>query len=131
MQHDSHTAHDNAIKSTILKHADEQAAKPKQTDLVSVHYTGRLMNADGSEGKEFDSSVKRGTPFEFHLGVGYVIKGWDIAVSEMKVGEKRKVVIPPALGYGDYGIPGVIPQKATLIFEIELLAIKPSQGKKR
>ena len=125
------TAASSTIRSTIIHPAEENAAAPKQRDTVSVHYVGRLMNEDGSEGKEFDSSIKRGKPFEFILGVGYVIRGWDIAVSEMKVGEKRKVVIPPSLGYGASGVPGAIPKNATLIFDIELLDIKNSASSKK
>jgi FKBP-type peptidyl-prolyl cis-trans isomerase len=82
------------------------------------------MNSNGSTGKEFDSSIKRGKPLEFVVGVGYVIKGWDMALLQMKKGEKRRIVIPPVLGYGSRGVPGVIPADATLIFEVELLDIK-------
>ena len=84
---------------------------------VKVHYTGRLEN-----GTQFDSSRGRG-PFEFTLGVGMVIRGWDEGVSGMKVGGKRKLVIPPDLGYGSRGAGGVIPPNATLIFEVELLGV--------
>lgn len=87
---------------------------------VSVHYTGWLQNNDGSEGAMFDSSKSRG-PFEFPLGAGYVIKGWDEGVQGMKVGGVRRLVIPSELGYGPRGAGGVIPPNATLIFEVELL----------
>lgn len=85
---------------------------------VSVHYTGTLTN-----GTKFDSSVDRGQPFDFTLGAGDVIAGWDQGVKGMKVGGKRKLVIPPALGYGDRAA-GSIPPNSTLVFEIELLAVQ-------
>jgi FKBP-type peptidyl-prolyl cis-trans isomerase FkpA len=85
---------------------------------VRVHYTGWLEN-----GKKFDSSVDRGQPFSFPLGGGRVIKGWDEGVQGMKVGGKRKLIIPSNLGYGARGAGGVIPPNATLIFEVELLGV--------
>jgi FKBP-type peptidyl-prolyl cis-trans isomerase len=85
---------------------------------VSVHYTGWL-----TDGSKFDSSVDRGTPFSFVLGAGMVIKGWDQGVQGMQVGGKRKLTIPPALGYGERGFPGAIPPNSTLIFEVELLGV--------
>ena len=91
-------------------------ARPKTGDTVSVHYTGWLKS-----GTKFDSSVDRGSPFEFPVGKGRVIKGWDEGVISMKVGGKRKLIIPAHLGYGDRGAGGVIPPGATLIFEVELL----------
>jgi peptidylprolyl isomerase len=107
----------DGLKYEDLKVGD--GATPKAGQKVQVHYTGWLTN-----GKKFDSSVDRGTPFEFVLGVGQVIKGWDEGVSTMKVGGKRKLTIPPDLAYGSRGAGGVIPPNSTLIFEVELLAIK-------
>ncbi|HTP62983.1 MAG TPA: FKBP-type peptidyl-prolyl cis-trans isomerase [Burkholderiales bacterium] len=89
---------------------------------VSVHYTGWLLFG-GEKGKKFDSSKDRGDPFEFPLGAGHVIKGWDEGVQGMKVGGSRKLTIPPNLGYGARGAGGVIPPNATLIFEVELLGV--------
>lgn len=92
---------------------------PEKGQTVTVHYVGML-----TDGKEFDSSVKRGQPFAFTIGVGQVIKGWDEGVSTMKVGGKRRLTIPPNLGYGAAGAGGVIPPNATLIFDVELLGVK-------
>lgn len=89
---------------------------------VSVHYTGWLFN-DGKQGSKFDSSKDRGQPFQFGLGAGQVIRGWDEGVQGMKVGGTRRLVIPAALGYGASGAGGVIPPNATLLFEVELLAV--------
>jgi len=91
---------------------------------VTVHYTGWLRNPDGSPGRKFDSSVDRGDPFRFSLGAGQVIKGWDQGVAGMKVGGKRRLVIPASLGYGARGAGGVIPPNAALIFDVELLDVR-------
>lgn len=105
----------DGLEITVLK--EGSGAGAQAGDLVTVHYTGTL-----TDGTKFDSSVDRNEPFKFNLGTGMVIKGWDEGVAGMKAGEKRKLVIPPSLGYGDSGI-GPIPPKATLVFEIELLKI--------
>jgi peptidylprolyl isomerase len=98
-------------------------AQPKQNQTVVVHYTGWLY-ANGTKGKKFDSSVDRNEPFEFPVGAGRVIRGWDEGVGSMKVGGKRTLIIPPALGYGANGAGGVIPPNATLMFDVELLGVK-------
>jgi FKBP-type peptidyl-prolyl cis-trans isomerase len=102
------------IEDIIIGEGDEAVAGKQ----VSVHYTGWL-----TDGSKFDSSVDRNQPFNFSLGAGMVIKGWDEGVVGMKVGGKRKLTIPPEMGYGAQGAGGVIPPNATLIFEVELLEI--------
>lgn len=92
---------------------------PTKGQMAIVHYTGTL-----TDGTKFDSSLDRGTPFSFPLGMGRVIKGWDEGVATMKVGGKRKLTVPPEMGYGARGFPGVIPPNSTLIFEVELLDIR-------
>jgi peptidylprolyl isomerase len=106
----------SGLKYTILKAG--KGATPKSGQVVVVHYTGTLTN-----GKKFDSSRDKGQPFSFKVGVGQVIPGWDEALSTMKVGERRKLTIPPKLGYGAAGAGGVIPPNATLIFDVELLKL--------
>jgi peptidylprolyl isomerase len=98
-------------------------ATPKPGQICVMHYTGWLYQ-NGAKGKKFDSSLDRGQPFEFPIGRGQVIAGWDEGVATMKVGGKRTLVIPPELGYGARGAGGVIPPNATLIFEVELLDLK-------
>lgn len=106
-----------------LKYVDEKigtGAQPAKGKMVSVHYTGTLA----SNGKKFDSSVDRGQPFQFVIGVGQVIPGWDEGVMSMKVGGKRKLMIPSKLGYGERGAGGVIPPNADLNFDVELLGVQ-------
>ncbi len=118
MTQEKEVVHPSGLKHIELKAGEGAEAKAGQT--VEVHYTGWLLE----NGTKFDSSLDRGTPFKFRLGEGQVIKGWDEGVAGMKIGEKRKLIIPPALGYGPKGAGGVIPPNATLIFEVELLGVK-------
>ncbi len=98
-------------------------ASPKSGQTCVMHYTGWLYE-NGTKGKKFDSSLDRGQPFEFMIGQGQVIKGWDEGVATMKVGGKRTLIIPPALGYGARGAGGAIPPNANLMFDVELLGVK-------
>ncbi len=98
-------------------------ATPKQGQTCVMHYTGWLYE-NGKKGNKFDSSVDRNEPFEFPIGKHQVIAGWDEGVATMKVGGKRTLIIPPQLGYGARGAGGVIPPNATLMFDVELLAVK-------
>lgn len=103
----------------IKKRVDNCTTKSRKGDVLNMHYTGKL-----EDGTEFDSSLSRDKPFTFTLGKGQVIKGWDQGLLGMCEGEKRKLVIPADLGYGDRGAPPKIPGGATLIFEVELLSIE-------
>ena len=113
-----------ALQKTDLAPGSGPEIKSGQTALV--HYTGWLYDAAAPEnkGKKFDSSVDRNEPFEFPVGAGMVIKGWDEGVVGMKVGGKRRLVIPPDMGYGSRGAGGVIPPGATLVFDVELVEIR-------
>lgn len=104
------------LKIEDLKVGTGEEAKAKSK--ITVHYTGWLTN-----GQKFDSSVDRGQPFSFTLGIGQVIQGWDQGFAGMKVGGKRKLTIPPHMGYGERGAGAVIPPNATLVFEVELLSV--------
>ncbi|MBF6600568.1 MAG: FKBP-type peptidyl-prolyl cis-trans isomerase [Dehalococcoidia bacterium] len=112
---------DSVTTRSGLQYIDEVVgggASPTTGQRVKVHYTGTLTN-----GKKFDSSVDRKEPFEFNIGVGQVIRGWDEGVMGMKVGGKRRLTIPSSLGYGSRGAPPAIPPDADLIFDVELLGV--------
>lgn len=108
----------SAADFKIEKIVEGAGAAPKAGNVVQVHYTGWL-----TDGTKFDSSVDRGQPFQFALGAGQVIPGWDQGVAGMKVGGSRRLIIPPAMGYGSRGAGGVIPPNATLVFDVELLGV--------
>ncbi|HEX2091499.1 MAG TPA: FKBP-type peptidyl-prolyl cis-trans isomerase [Longimicrobiaceae bacterium] len=113
---------DMTTTPTGLKYRDETVGTGTEATrgrTVSVHYTGTL-----TDGRKFDSSRDRGKPFEFPLGAGMVIRGWDEGVAGMKVGGRRTLVIPPELGYGSRGAGNVIPPNATLVFDVELLDVR-------
>ncbi len=102
----------------IEKSVSGTGAPAKVGNTVTVHYTGWL-----TDGTKFDSSVDRNEPFQFVLGAGQVIQGWDEGVATMRVGDKARLTIPPEKAYGQQGYPGVIPPQATLTFDVELLAV--------
>ncbi|GFY50402.1 peptidyl-prolyl cis-trans isomerase FKBP14 [Trichonephila inaurata madagascariensis] len=108
----------NELDIDVLHKPEKCDRQSKKGDMLSMHYKGTL-----DDGTEFDSSYGRNEPFQFQLGIGQVIKGWDQGLGDMCIGEKRRLTIPPHLGYGDGGAGDRIPPKATLIFEVELLKI--------
>jgi len=111
---------DSGLEYEILQPGS--GVPPSRSKQVTVHYTGWINNK-GEKGTQFDSSISRGRPFSFVIGVGQVIKGWDEGVMSMKVGEKRRLYIPSKLGYGVYGAGALIPPGADLIFDVELISI--------
>lgn len=112
---------ESKLKVDVVSVPDGCTAKTKNGDMLTMHYTGKL-----TDGTKFDSSFDRDQPFTFQLGAGQVIKGWDQGLTDMCVGEKRKLTIPPELGYGDRGAGNVIPGGATLVFDVELINIGDS-----
>jgi peptidylprolyl isomerase len=116
----SFTSHASGLRIADVKIGT--GASPRVGQICVMHYTGWLYQ-NGKKGAKFDSSVDRGRPFEFQLGQGKVIKGWDEGIASMKVGGKRTLIIPPDLAYGNMGAPG-IPPLSTLIFDVELLGVK-------
>uniref|UniRef100_A0A1Q3FV17 peptidylprolyl isomerase n=1 Tax=Culex tarsalis TaxID=7177 RepID=A0A1Q3FV17_CULTA len=112
---------ESKLKVDVVSVPDGCTVKTKNGDMLTMHYTGKL-----TDGTKFDSSFDRDQPFTFQLGAGQVIKGWDQGLTDMCVGEKRKLTIPPELGYGDRGAGNVIPGGATLVFDVELINIGDS-----
>ncbi len=111
------TVQPDGLRIEVLKEGSGEGAKAG--DTITVHYTGTL-----TDGRKFDSSRDRGRPFSFELGAGRVIRGWDQGLLGMKIGEQRRLTIPPELGYGAAGAGSTIPPNATLVFEVELLGIR-------
>lgn len=107
------------LKVEVVKSTENCSRKSKKGDILSMHYTGTLL-----DGKEFDSSRQRNEPFRFQIGLGQVIKGWDQGLLDMCVGDKRKLTVPPSLGYGEAGAGDRIPPGSTLVFETELTKIE-------
>jgi peptidylprolyl isomerase len=122
MDKTTETTTKSGLRYVVLKEPAADAKSPMAGKRVKVHYTGWL-DENGKNGKKFDSSVDRGQAFEFIVGIGQVISGWDQAVLDMKVGEKRLIILPANLAYGTRGAGAVIPPNATLRFEVELLGI--------
>lgn len=112
----------SGLRYVVLQAPKEGAKSPTRGKKVAVHYTGWL-DKNGEKGAKFDSSVDRGMPFMFIVGVGQVIAGWDEAVLGMKVGEKRLLIIPANLAYGNRSVGNIIPANSTLLFEVELLEV--------
>ncbi|XP_058063020.1 FK506-binding protein 2 [Anopheles bellator] len=112
---------ESELKVDVVSVPEGCTTKTKNGDMLTMHYTGKL-----TDGTKFDSSFDRDQPFTFQLGAGQVIKGWDQGLTDMCVGEKRKLTIPPELGYGDRGAGNVIPGGATLLFDVELINIGDS-----
>lgn len=110
----------------IIELTEGTGTEARPGNTVVVHYTGWLYDpqAEDGKGKKFDSSVDRGSPFDFPLGGGRVIRGWDAGVAGMKAGGKRRLIIPPDMGYGQRGAGRVIPPGATLLFDVELLDVR-------
>lgn|GEM_PF-2144298 len=113
----------SGLRYIITQQVSDNAQQPSTGKNVTVHYTG-FLDPNNIEQSTFDSSVKRSNPFSFIIGIGQVIKGWDEGVLSMKIGEKRRLIIPGNLGYGARGVPGLIPANATLYFDVELLGVK-------
>lgn len=111
---------DSGLEYIVLQ--EGSGATPQVGQMITAHYTGWL-NANGEPGIKFDSSVDRGEPLSFKIGIGYVIPGWDEGLISMKIGEKRRLFIPADLGYGSRGAGRIIPPNASLIFDVELISV--------